>query len=218
MATAQWGAQVWRRSSPTSDRSVPRRSSTRCSRGSGERHVAPRPNWAHPCHICTGTGLTPARSAPGLNSPLPHLHRDWAHSPATSAPGLGSPLPALLRDWTCPCHICTAALWGRGRASRPTLRCSQLRIACMARHRCSSAPPSGLDSLPAGRAAHCRARRAIGPPSAHRAAYLRGWHCDQRTALVLHTTAAHGCPRAAAVACATRRGRAAVQGTLAGLG
>ncbi len=33
-----------------------------------------------PCHICAGTGLTPATSAPGLGSPLPHLHRDWAHS------------------------------------------------------------------------------------------------------------------------------------------
>ena len=50
-----------------------------------------------PCHICTGTGLTPATSAPGLGSPLPHLHWDWAHpchictwtglTPATSAPG-----------------------------------------------------------------------------------------------------------------------------------
>ena len=38
---------------------------------------------------------------PGLGSPLPHLHRDWARPwhlhctapvPATSAPGLGSPL------------------------------------------------------------------------------------------------------------------------------
>jgi hypothetical protein len=51
--------------------------------------------WAQPSHICTGTGLTPATSAPGLGSALPHLRRDWAH-PATSAPGLGSPN-----------HICT---------------------------------------------------------------------------------------------------------------
>ncbi len=56
-------------------------------------------DWAHPCHICTGTGLTPATSAPGLRSPLPHLRQDCAHpchicartalTPATSAPGLG---------------------------------------------------------------------------------------------------------------------------------
>jgi hypothetical protein len=66
------------------------------------RSIAPLPhlhrNWAHPCHICTGTALAPATSAPGLRSPLPHLQRDWAHhchictgtglTPATSAPGL----------------------------------------------------------------------------------------------------------------------------------
>jgi hypothetical protein len=59
-------------------------------------------------HICTGTGLTPATSAPGLGSPLPHLHRDWARpchictrtglTPATSAPGPDwrkQPLPFL---------------------------------------------------------------------------------------------------------------------------
>ena len=37
-----------------------------------------------PAHICTGTGLAAATCAPGLGSPPPHLHRDWAH----------------------PCHIC----------------------------------------------------------------------------------------------------------------
>ena len=65
----------------------------------------------------TGTGLAPATSAPGLGSPLPHLHRNWARpchictgtglTPATSGPGLGSPLPHLHRDWARPCHICT---------------------------------------------------------------------------------------------------------------
>jgi hypothetical protein len=30
-------------------------------------------------HICAGTGLTPATSAPGLGSPRPHLRRDCAH-------------------------------------------------------------------------------------------------------------------------------------------
>jgi hypothetical protein len=33
-------------------------------------------DWAHPCHICTGTGLAPVTSAPGLGSPVPHLRRD----------------------------------------------------------------------------------------------------------------------------------------------
>ena len=27
-------------------------------------------DWAHPCHICTGTGLTPPTSAPGLTAPV----------------------------------------------------------------------------------------------------------------------------------------------------
>ena len=30
-----------------------------------------------PSHICTGTGLTPAASAPGVGSPRPHLRREW---------------------------------------------------------------------------------------------------------------------------------------------
>jgi hypothetical protein len=58
-----------------------------------------------PRHICTGTRLAPATSAPGLGSPPPHLHPDLARprhictgtrlAPATSAPGLGSPPPHL---------------------------------------------------------------------------------------------------------------------------
>jgi hypothetical protein len=35
-------------------------------------------DWAHPCHLCARTGLTPATSAPELGSPLPHRHRDWS--------------------------------------------------------------------------------------------------------------------------------------------
>ncbi len=50
--------------------------------------------WAHPCHICAGTGRTPATSAPGLGSTLP-----------TSAPGLGSPLPRLCQHWAHRCHV-----------------------------------------------------------------------------------------------------------------
>jgi hypothetical protein len=71
----------------------------------------------HRCRICTGTGFTPATSAPGRGSPLPRLHRDGVHpchictgtgiTPATSAPGPGSPLPRLHRDRALPCHVCT---------------------------------------------------------------------------------------------------------------
>ena len=54
-------------------------------------------DWAHPRHICTGTGLAPATAAPGLGSP-----------PATSARGLRS-LHATSASGTglAPCHICT---------------------------------------------------------------------------------------------------------------
>ena len=47
-------------------------------------------------------GLTPAISAPGLGSPLPHLRRDWAH----------------------PCHICA----GTGLA--PTPHCTGTQLDC----------------------------------------------------------------------------------------
>ena len=50
-----------------------------------------RRDWAHPSHICTGTALAAATSAPGLGPPLP-----------TPASGLGSPLPHLHRDWAGP--------------------------------------------------------------------------------------------------------------------
>jgi hypothetical protein len=62
--------------------------------------------WPRP--HCDGTKLSPATSASGPGSPLPHLHRDRAHpcrictgtglTPATSAPRPGSPLPHLHRD------------------------------------------------------------------------------------------------------------------------
>jgi hypothetical protein len=44
---------------------------------------------APPCHICAETVLSLPTSAPGPHSPLPRLHRDWAH-----------PCPYLRRDAT----------------------------------------------------------------------------------------------------------------------
>ena len=59
------------------------------------------------------TGLAPATSAPGLRSPLPHLHGDCAHRchictgtaliAATSAPGLRQYIEILYRDVICDC-------------------------------------------------------------------------------------------------------------------
>jgi hypothetical protein len=63
-----------------------------------------RRDWARPSHICTGTGLAPPTSVPGLGSPLPHLHRDWVHA-CTSAPGLGPPLPHLHRAGLGRCEV-----------------------------------------------------------------------------------------------------------------
>ena len=51
-------------------------------------HPAHICDWAHRCRmryatgltrICTGARPTSPTSAPGLGSPLPHLHQDWAH-------------------------------------------------------------------------------------------------------------------------------------------
>ena len=53
------------------------------------------PGLGHPCHICTGTGLTRAIFA-GPGSLTPHMHRDCAHH-----------CPHLHQDWAHPCHICT---------------------------------------------------------------------------------------------------------------
>jgi hypothetical protein len=49
-----------------------------------------RRDWAHPAHICPGTGRIPPTSAPRLGSPVQR---------ATSAPVLGAPRPHLRRDW-----------------------------------------------------------------------------------------------------------------------
>ena len=42
---------------------------------------------ARRCHICSGTGIAPATSAPGLGSPPPHLRRDHARLVHTRARG-----------------------------------------------------------------------------------------------------------------------------------
>jgi hypothetical protein len=55
--------------------------------------------WAHPTHIGTGTGLTPATSAPGLGPPHPHLHRDWARFRPTTSRGTRCTRGSRL-EWT----------------------------------------------------------------------------------------------------------------------
>ena len=48
-------------------------------------------DWAHPTHICAGTGLHCATSAPELGLSCPHLQRDWARPcwPAVRGGGWG---------------------------------------------------------------------------------------------------------------------------------
>ncbi len=91
------------------------------------------------CHICAGTGLSPPASSPGLGSPLPHLHPDWAHA----------------------CHIC-AGTWlsahGRRRRSVArdvrTLRWRSGGAACSGAcpsHRAGGAPEQARASARGGR-------------------------------------------------------------------
>ena len=109
------------------------------------------------CHICAGTGLTPATSASGLGSPLPRLHRDWAHpahigtgtglSPGTSAPGPGSPLANLQRDWAQPVHAkASRSVWHAWHTLVVWSDAAGVWITSSARPTTTSAP--GLAPLP----------------------------------------------------------------------
>ena len=62
----------------------------------------------HSCSICTGSGLTPTTSEPGLDSPRRHLHRDWAQ----------------------PAHICTAL---RGTEETTQRACARAHTCARAR-------------------------------------------------------------------------------------
>ena len=62
-ASAKWQLQV--------QRAGARRLGTGAAPASSA-HLSRVP--AHSCYICSGTGLAPATSAPGLGPPLPHLH------------------------------------------------------------------------------------------------------------------------------------------------
>ena len=77
---------------PTSPGAAPRPLSVM-----GPPQPHPHRDWAHPSHIRTGTGPTPATSAPGLGSPS-HIRTGTGLTRATSAPGLGPPQPHPHRD------------------------------------------------------------------------------------------------------------------------
>ena len=107
------------------------------------------------CHATSALGPTP---------PLPHLHaaahREWAAPPATASPGLRSPPPHMHRDWAQRCHVCTgtgfaAATSALGLGSPlPHLECA---------HRCHLhrdwAPPGRIcTATPSCSASHSKAR------------------------------------------------------------
>jgi hypothetical protein len=108
--------------------------------GAGTHRLLPRGVRSQPQigehyrHICTGTGLTPATSAPALDALPPH-----------SAPGLRSLLPHLHRDRAHPGHIC---------AGTGAHRCHRLKG--RARERARGKARRG------GRTAHARPRACVG--------------------------------------------------------
>ena len=86
-------------------------------------HGSPLPHlhrgWAHPCQVCTGTGLSPPKStATGLAAGC-HICTRTGLGPPATAPGLGSPRPHLRRDWAV-----GAARWRR---CGGTARCGRTR-------------------------------------------------------------------------------------------
>ena len=117
---------------------------------------------AHPCHICTGAGLTPAKFAPGLGSVHPNRRQLGLLLAATSAPGQGSALPQLRLGWAhparifagtglAPAHICTRTDWAVGAARWRR---------CGGTARCGRTRASGCSSMCTA-AIRPRARRAI---------------------------------------------------------
>jgi hypothetical protein len=109
---------------------------------SGEPPLYTHRDWAHPpAHICTGTGLTPATSAPGLGSPCHicaetgltplHLHRDSGKPPLyihRDEPHLlahlhwarlDSLVSHLHRDWANPSHSHPHRDWANPSHSHP---------------------------------------------------------------------------------------------------
>ena len=81
---------------------------------SGESPGMPRES-AHSCHICTGTGPTPPTSAPGLGSPLQHLHRDFTCRPNPhTAADLAATRSAVARPGRSFCACARPPWFGRG--------------------------------------------------------------------------------------------------------
>ena len=92
--------------------------------GLGSPLPHPHQDWAHRCHICTGTGLAVATSVPGLGSPLPHLHRNWAngHKFAACASRVGNRSCIRVSGVHARVHLCACRRGGRVGQWRACLR------------------------------------------------------------------------------------------------
>ena len=115
---------------------------------------------ARPCHICTGTGLTPPTSPPGRGSPLPHrdlgsragLHRDWFR-----------PSPRLRRDCGSPLHICARIPRRTPPTHLPERRAPKTRVRTRAETRgAAGASPRAAETAAATLATAVTSRRRKG--------------------------------------------------------
>ncbi len=117
------------------------------------------------CHICTGTELAPTRSALGLGSPLPHLHRNRArscpvpdascHAHRRAAPHACRTGAARMRAGT----LCAAAGRHRHRCAgtRATRSCCARRSAC--RWRCNTQQTTRLQHATRTRQRGCNTQQ-----------------------------------------------------------
>jgi hypothetical protein len=135
------------------------------------------PPHAETAHICTGTGLAPATSAPGLGSPLPHLHRDWAR-PCNICTGTGLAIgPRAYHGGRCldDLRACPAAEVDAIAAQMKVPHAKQLRRLCAdakpglgpMRSPASARPlPDDNPSYESALVCLCRAVRRSAPPPA----------------------------------------------------
>jgi hypothetical protein len=134
-----------------------------------------RSHSGHFGHAGPTRAAAAAPSAPGLGSPLPHLHRDWAHrchictgtelTPATSAPGLRLTPATSAPDWACrrwpeqPQRRLRvqADTTEQQQALEAELRCKTAQLSALS-EQAGRAPRAPDEALPAGRRV-CRRRR-----------------------------------------------------------
>ena len=117
-------------------------------------------DWAHPSHICTGTGLTPPTSAPGLGTPQVE-HGAALVEHAILLAGMSPKRKCAEVDMDSdggkavpPPHVCvfarvrTRASVSRMAASLYAFRCRLGALRCLLRWRESNGPSARLSLVP----------------------------------------------------------------------